>query len=135
MANYYNPWMNNNSGQYVMPYPPQFYQNSAPQMQQSYSQQSQPMVGADYVLGEAAAKAYNVPAGKMMILMDSEDQVFYIKTVDAFGRPFPLVKYRYQEEQMTQNLPAASQAMDPNKYVTKDELDDKIKARIEELMK
>ncbi len=131
MANYYNPWMNNNSGQYVVPYPPQFYQN-----QQSYAPQPQQMVGADYVLGEAAAKAYNVPAGKMMVLMDSEDQVFYIKTVDAFGRPMPLVKYRYKEEPMASAaLPAASQAMDPDKYVTKEELDAKIKSRIEELMK
>ena len=134
MAAYYNPWMNNNSGQYVVPYPPQFYQNSAPQ--QSYQQGPQPMVGADYVLGEAAAKAYNVPAGKMMVLMDSEDQVFYIKTVDAFGRPMPLVKYRYKEEPMASAaLPSASQAMDPDKYVTKEELDAKIKSRLEELMK
>lgn len=131
MATYYNPWMNN-AAYAQQPQASQFYQIP----QSAYAQQSQPMVGADYVLGEAAAKAYNVPPGKMMVLMDSEDQVFYIKTVDAFGRPMPLVKYRYKEEPMASAaLPAASQAMDPDKYVTKDELDAKIKARLEELMK
>lgn len=40
-----------------------------------------------WVQGEAGAKAYIVPNGTTVPLWDSENQVIYIKSVDASGKP------------------------------------------------
>lgn len=92
-------------------------------MQQSYTQP--PTQGIVWVQGEAAAKAYPVPAGSNAVLMDSEGDVFYIKATDATGMPLPLRVFEYKEVVRTE--PQASNAapqFDPNEYVRKEELDD-----------
>jgi hypothetical protein len=43
------------------------------------------------------AKAYPVTAGNSVLLMDSEESVFYIKTTDQSGMPQPLRVYDYKE--------------------------------------
>lgn len=85
-----------------------YYQNQAPPMQLVQAQM--PLVqnnvadnGIIWVQGEAGAKAYFVPAGKSAMLMDSEEQVFYIKTTDASGMPNALRIFDYKER--TQQLP------------------------------
>lgn len=50
-----------------------------------------------WVQGEAAARAYMVSAGSTVILMDSEDPVFYLKSTDAAGMPQPLRIFDYTE--------------------------------------
>lgn len=49
-----------------------------------------------WVQGIEAAKAYEVPAGSSVILMDSEEETFYIKSCDETRKP-TLRVYSYKE--------------------------------------
>ena len=82
-------------------YFPQYYPNQMPMMQQPQQMpQNQPQMpqnssansgnGITWVLGEAAAKSFPVGAGQTVILMDREDPVMYMKSVDQSGMPLPL---------------------------------------------
>lgn len=62
------------------------YSNSA--LQQNV--QTQQGNSINWVLGEAAAKSFPVGAGQTVILMDREDPVMYMKSVDQSGMPLPL---------------------------------------------
>lgn len=66
-----------------------------------------------WVNGEAGANAYPVPPGCSMLLMDRENPVFYIKTVDPSGMPQKLRKFSYSEE-IQQEAPAGN-------FVSRDE--------------
>ena len=72
-----------------------------------------------WVQGEAGAKSINVLPGQTALLMDSETNVFYIKTSDISGMPLPLRKFTYEEvvADKTKDDPAL------NTYITKEELD------------
>lgn len=73
------------------------YQQPMPQAQQQYAIQSpnvqQPISpqmsgnGVIWVQGEAGAKAYMVAPGNSVMLMDSENPVVYLKSVDMSGMP------------------------------------------------
>lgn len=69
-----------------------------PYMQQQYNQQPaqqmvqpapdpQPYGGIIWVQGEAGAKSYIVASGNTVLLMDSEGNKFYLKSVDNAGMP------------------------------------------------
>ncbi len=127
---------------YSNQYQPYQYQY-APQVQppmdrlaQLQAQQYQPMQqpaqsnqSLIYVQGEAAAKSWIVGAGQSVLLMDSENPVFYIKSADASGIPLPLRVFDYTErnQSMPQNAP---QSVNPaqidldRQYVTRAEYDD-----------
>lgn len=78
--------------------------------------------GVNWVQGEAGAKSWVVPPGKSVMLMDSENSVFYIKTTDNSGVPLPLRIFDYTER-TAQNVPLAETTQTTNsQYVTKDEL-------------
>ena len=78
--------------------------------------------GVNWVQGEAGAKSWVVPPGKSVMLMDSENSVFYIKTTDNSGVPLPLRIFDYTER-TTQNVSSAETTQITNsQYVTKDEL-------------
>ena len=78
--------------------------------------------GVNWVQGEAGAKSWVVPPGKSVMLMDSENSVFYIKTTDNSGVPLPLRIFDYTER-TTQNVSSAETTQTTNsQYVTKDEL-------------
>ena len=66
-----------------------------------------------WVQGEAAAKAYPVGAGNSVLLMDSEDAVFYIKSTDQTGMPQPLRIFDYTER-TTQHTSAAAKSSTPD---------------------
>lgn len=75
--------------------------------------------GINWVQGEAGARAIVVPAGQKVLLMDSENNVFYVKSSDVSGMPLPLRTFEYKEvgvEETTDSAPA------PTTYVTKEEL-------------
>lgn len=55
--------------------------------QRQFPAAQQPQSGIIWVQGEAGAKAYMVAPGNTAVLMDSEGDSFYIKTVDAMGIP------------------------------------------------
>lgn len=89
---------------------------------QSWTQPTytQGQLGAiNWVQGEAGAKSIPVPAGQKALLMDSETNVFYIKSSDTSGMPLPLRTFEYKEV----GVETASQDSGaPNTYVTHEEL-------------
>lgn len=97
-------------------------------MQQTQNQQSGN--GIIWVQGEEGAKAYMVAPGNSVLLMDSENSAFYIKSSDNSGMPMPLRIFDYVErnaKQQTQNIK-------PNvEYVTRQEFD-ALSARINDIM-
>lgn len=76
--------------------------------------------GITWVQGESGAKSYLVGAGQSVLLMDSEDSVFYIKSTDGSGMPMPLRVFDYTERK----APGTDQknpVMDMSEYLTRDE--------------
>ena len=73
----------------------------------------------NWVQGEAGARSVPVAAGQKVLLMDSENNVFYVKSSDATGMPLPLRIFEYKEigaEESKVAAPAQSE------YVTHEEL-------------
>lgn len=100
-------------------------QQYAPQMGavQQIPQMQQPTQGAPiWVQGEAGAKSFLVAPGQSLILMDSEAEVFYIKSTDASGVPMPLRIFDYKERTGSQRPSQAAQ-MPIVDYVTRTEYD------------
>lgn len=109
-------------------YPNMYGMNS--QAQNIYQPQTQSN-GIIWVQGEVGAKAYPVAPGNTLLLMDSDDQLFYVKTTDYNGVPQPLKVYEYKERIIS--------APEENKvnlegYVTKAEFDE-LKQLVEDLTK
>lgn len=89
-------------------YFPQYYPNQVPMMQTPQQMLvGQPTMpqnaqvasgnGITWVQGEASAKSFPVGAGQSVLLMDSEESVFYIKSTDQSGMPQPLRIFDYTE--------------------------------------
>lgn len=93
-------------------------QQYAPQMGGMQAQQT--TQGAPiWVQGEAGAKSYLVAPGQSLLLMDSEAEVFYIKSTDQSGVPMPLRIFDYHER--TGAVKPAQAAQAPGDYVTRAE--------------
>lgn len=71
------------------------------------------------IKGEEAANAYLVAPNQSVWLIDMEKGVFYIKTADSNGVPFPLRIFDYKER--APKTEEASQ-VDLSEYVTKSDL-------------
>lgn len=109
----YNPtYTQANFSPYQYSQPPTF---SPPPLQSD-----SPMI---WVQGEAGAKAYPVQNSKMVVLFDSEEKRFFIKTTDGSGIPQPLRIFEYTE--VTGNKKEAP-SVDTSMFVTKDELNEAI---------
>lgn len=78
--------------------------------------QSEPI---KWVQGEEGAKAYLVAAGNTVLLMDSENPTFYLKSTDASGMPMPLKIFDYTER--THQPKQAPAAAPMTEYVTREE--------------
>jgi hypothetical protein len=87
---YYNPYQM--SMQQNVPQIPQ--QGYMPQ--QSAQMSSIPNSSITWVQGDVGARAYPISPGSSILLMDSEEQNFYIKSADMTGMP-SLKKYAYSE--------------------------------------
>ena len=98
------------------------------QLRQSYQQPQQP-APIIWVQGEEGAKAYMVAAGNSVLLMDSENSVFYIKSTDASGMPQPLRVFDYTER--SEQAPQKPETVD-DKFVTREEFD-ALRARFDAL--
>ena len=97
-----------------------------PQMQQSQPQVSpqqnnQAHNSIIWVQGNAAAKSYPVAPGTTVMMLDSEEPVFYIKTVDASGMPAPLRVFDFAERVET-----APQHIDTDEFITREEFERRI---------
>ena len=121
--NYFNPYQ-----QQVQPPMDRLAQLQAQQYQpmQQPAQSNQSLI---YVQGESAAKSWMVGAGQSVLLMDSENPVFYIKSADASGIPLPLrvIDYTERTQNTSQNVlqvPNSAQINLDGKYVTRAEYDD-----------
>ena len=130
-----NPYMGGyNYGQYYNPLQPQM--DRLAQMQAQYQQQ-QPQVpqtnqGILLVQGEAGAKSYLVAPNTSVLLMDSENSQFYIKTTDQAGMP-TLRTFVYQEVTgAPQNAQKQPETNLDDKYVTRQEYND-LRGKYEEL--
>lgn len=110
--------------QYGRPYYPEPVPDQLAQMRQQnqrppYQPMQQPDSGILWVQGEAGAKAHLVARGNTVILMDSEQDVFYIKSVDQSGMP-SLRVFDYTERMAARPAPqAANQAGE--EYLTRRE--------------
>lgn len=58
---------------------------------------TQPANGINWVQGEAGARSVPIAAGQKAILMDSETNIFYVKSSDQYGMPLPLRIFKYEE--------------------------------------
>lgn len=127
------PFMN---GNYYNPYQPQVQQpmDRLTQLQaQQYQvpqiqQPTQTNQGLLWVQGEAAARSYLVAPSTTVLLMDSESQVFYLKSTDGSGMPLPLRIFDYTERTTQQSIPkVARQSLEneqmdlDDRYVTREE--------------
>lgn len=107
-------------------YIPQFYPFMAPQPQMPTQPQQMPQNGAGgsnngitWVQGEAAAKAYPVASGQSVLLMDSEESTFYIKSMDQSGMPLPLRVFDYTERKSDKTASREQES----EYVPRSEFD------------
>lgn len=127
----YNPYINNNG---FIPQPnPQFQNNQFQQTQNNTTQeQSAPQTSPAsmaYVNGIEGAKAYILPPNSCILLMDSDNPMFYIKTTNAQGQG-TLKYFKIEEiEDTALNKPTVE-----TDSVTRQEFDT-LKNRIDELSK
>lgn len=82
--------------------------------------------GIIWVQGEAAARSYPIlTRNTNILLMDSEKDVFYIKSTDSNGMPLPLRAFEYREKSLQDSVPEESKK-ESSTYVTKDEFEKRI---------
>lgn len=83
---------------------------------------TQTQTGAiSWVQGEAGARSVPVQPGQKALLMDSETNVFYVKSCDASGMPLPLRIFEYKE--VGKVATSAEDASAQSAYVTHEELE------------
>ncbi len=105
-----------------MPYPNYYYPNMyQPVAQPTMSQNNAQTSNVQWVQGEASAKSYPVAPNNSVLLMDSEESVFYIKSTDQSGMPLPLRIFDYSERK-SQNT-EANIINRPNDFVSRSEFD------------
>lgn len=145
MPNYNYPYVPN----YGIPAQNVQYSNQPQynQYQQSYAQMpsyGQPMANYAnavnnkniiWVAGQAGAEAYQMEPGSRAVLLDSKDQIFYIKVVGMDGRPEPLMAFKYEPLNLNvQNGSSEAVQPDMSNYVTKADFD-QLKHMIEDMNK
>lgn len=106
--------------------------NQQPQYQYPYQQpqvqvpQQSQMAPSDtnmiWVQGESGAKAFPVQNGKGVILLDSEADRCFIKTIDINGMPRPLRAFRMIEEE--DGAESKQVKIDTSQFITRDEFED-----------
>ena len=124
---YNNSWGYSNVGQQMYPQ----YQQNYPQMQQV--SQGQNVHGLIWVDGEVGAKAYQlpqgIPANQPVALLDTNDTVIYLKSVNPMGMPNPIQKAHYTLEEHRGTGPAKSGVAEPEsapdmaRYVRKEDME------------
>lgn len=112
-----------------------YYQTQPYGTSQQYSQYQQPMQGYAnavnnkniiWVAGQAGAEAYQMEPGSRAVLLDSKDQIFYIKVVGPDGRPEPLMAFKYEPLNLNMQSETAQAAppIDTSNFATKDDLNE-----------
>lgn len=145
MPNYNYPYIPNYSGIPTPTYPSTGTQpNQYGQYQQPYTTMPNYQYSNGYsnavnnkniiwVAGQAGAEAYQLEPGSRAVLLDSKDQIFYIKVVGMDGRPEPLMAFKYEPLNLNmQNESTQSAQQDMSNYVTKDDFNE-LKQMLEEV--
>lgn len=147
MPNYNYPYVPNYSG-----IPTPTYQSSStsftPPQYNQYQQSYNAMPNYQYqngyanavnnkniiwVAGQAGAEAYQLEPGSRAVLLDSKDQIFYIKVVGMDGRPEPLMAFKYEPLNLNlQNESSQAAPQDMSNYVTRDDFNE-LKRMLEEV--
>lgn len=111
-------------------YYPQYYPNNM-QMQQAQNQPQMPTNasqnqsnGITWVLGEAAAKSFPVGVGQTVILMDREEPVMYMKSVDQSGMPLPLRIFEITERTSDKPNANVAKSVSTDDFVSRKEFDE-----------
>ena len=121
---YYDPAQQNPMGQFNQ----QFQPPTAPPTTQPMSQQGNN--GLIWVQGEAAAKSYPVAPNCTVMLLDSENSAFYLKSADSSGMPLPLRIFEYKERTETPyqafSSPVTSHGVNLDKFVTREEFEQRM---------
>ena len=135
---YYIPDPGEQRGGFTAPVPDRLAQLRQNQMQQPVipgavqpqptppSPQSNPI----WVQGEEGAKAFMVAPGSSVMLMDSENTVFYLKSSDQSGMPLPLRIFDYTERTSNQPKQPPAPQFDPSQFITRDELENILAERL-----
>lgn len=88
--------------------------------------------GMNWVQGLAGAKAWNLPLpNQQVVLFDSEDSMFYLKSTNANGMP-SLVGFKY--EQVDLDNPNNGSTPDMSDYVTYQAIDELIDQKLQYLL-
>lgn len=85
----------------------------------------QPRSQINWVLGISGAKSFPISSNTTVLLMDSEQPQFYIKTADINGI-CSLKTYKFEEVLDTSAATQAPQ-IDVSKFITRDEFNDALK--------
>ncbi len=104
----------------------QYPQFTQPVVNQTQQQNQQNNSSISWVQGEAGAKAYPVAAGNTVMLLDSEDSVFYLKSTDTSGMPQPLRIFEFKERTNQTNSQPLIQQPNMDNYVTWDKLEERL---------
>lgn len=131
------------SGYQPTPYYPGPVQDQLAQLRQNQTQPSMypgtvqsppapptPQSNPIWVQGEEGAKAYMVAPGDSAMLMDSENTVFYLKSIDQSGMPLPLRIFDYTERTVNQPKQPPAPQFDPSQFITRDELENILAERL-----
>ena len=114
------------------------YQDRLTQLQNQYQQTApQPInQGLLWVSGEVGAKSYLVAPNSTVLLMDSDDAVFYLKSADSAGMPSMRI-FEYNEVTNTPSsvvsAPNSHKKELDSKYVTREEYEG-LKRQYESIM-
>lgn len=115
----YNNWSGGFAPQPTAPAnQPYRYQTPLPQpAQPQYDSGQKPALQVPWVNGEVGAQAYIIAPNSTVLLMDSDNPIFYIKTSDISGKA-SIQAFKYQE------IRPESQANPSDGYVTKKEFEE-----------
>ena len=104
-----------------------------PPMPSQPMQVQQPNNGLIWVQGESGAKSYLVAPNSTVMLLDSENSAFYLKSADSSGMPLPLRIFDYKERINAPSQAAVASTIEEkinlDNFVTRKEFDE-LKASI-----
>jgi hypothetical protein len=103
--------------------------NTYPNYYPGTSNFSQPVNNLVWLQGGVqAAHTYPVAPGQTVFIMDTDNPVLYIKTVDQTGRPLPLEVYDLHKRV---EKPQAANPIDMSEYVKASELKELIASEVQ----
>ena len=108
-------------------YQQQYYPNLQMPLQPPQMPSNAPQTSGNsitWVLGENAAKSFPVGAGQTVVLMDREEPIMYMKSVDQSGMPLPLRIFDITERTSEKQSSNVTKEVTTNDYVSRKEFDE-----------